>query len=86
MTEIQLFLQLKKAFALAVIFFAILLAGTLSFGHGPKGHPGEEFNVFQAAKKGIMLYDRLVSEGKLDESWETGVVLFSALFLVSIPS
>ncbi len=73
MNEIQLFLQLKKASALAAIFFAILLAGTLSFGHGPKGHTGGEFNAFQAAKKGIMLYDRLVSEGKLDESWEIGL-------------
>jgi len=30
-----------------------------------------EFTALQAAKKGIVLYDRLVESGKLEESWET---------------
>ncbi len=49
----------------------IFLIAALAVAHGPKGHSEADFTALQAAKKGVMLYDRLVSSGKLDESWET---------------
>ena len=70
MTDIRLVSIYKKAFAPAAVFFAILLAGTLLFGHGLTSHAVREFNTFKAAKKGIMLYDRLVTTGRLNKSWE----------------
>ena len=42
--------------------------------HGPKGHGGQDFTALEAAKKGITLYDKLVAGGKLDETWETGLI------------
>jgi hypothetical protein len=45
-----------------------------TFAHGPKGHSGQSFTALEAAKKGITLYDKLVAGGKLEESWETGLI------------
>ena len=53
-----------------VLFSAIALVGSLAFGHGPKGHTGGDFTAFMAVKKGIELYDRLLTSGKFAESWE----------------
>jgi hypothetical protein len=51
-----------------------LLLGTPPvLGHGPKGHGGNEFTHFSAAKKGIELYDKLLAQGKLNETWEVGL-------------
>lgn len=54
-------------FAISFIFVVTVLA----FAHGSKGHSDGNFTAFQAAKKGMDLYDRLLSSGKLEESWET---------------
>jgi len=57
-------------FSIAV-FTAVALFTLPAVGHGPKGHGGMAFTPLQAAKKGIMLYDKLVAKGKLAEAWET---------------
>ena len=65
---------LKKGYRF--LLFAIFLSTSIlalslpALGHGPKGHGGTEFTSLQAAKKGIILYDKLVAGGKLPESWE----------------
>jgi hypothetical protein len=62
-------------------FFCLLVVswGIPAFGHGPKGHEGMKFTALMAAKKGVELYDRLVTSGKLDESWETKLTDISVL-------
>jgi len=57
--------------SLGVLFFIFT---TLALAHGPKGHSSGDFTALQAAKKGIGLYDRLVSSGKLEESWEIDLI------------
>ena len=57
-----------------VSILSALIVGFLAasaFAHGPKGHGGQSFTALMAAKKGIRLYDKLVADGKLEESWET---------------
>jgi hypothetical protein len=56
---------------LIAIFTAVAILVLPAFSHGPKGHGGMTFTPLQAAKKGIMLYDKLVAKGKLAEAWET---------------
>jgi len=63
--------KLAKVVGLAVLFFAAAIVGSITFGHDPKSHSDNDFNAFMAVKKGIMLYDRLLTSGKLTESWET---------------
>jgi hypothetical protein len=62
-------------------FFCLVVVswGIPVFGHGPKGHEGMPFTALMAAKKGVELYDRLVTSGKLDESWETKLTDISIL-------
>ena len=62
---------LKNESRLIVLIFVILLSASMVLAHGPKGHSDIEFTALQAAKKGFELYERLVSSGKLKESWET---------------
>jgi hypothetical protein len=53
---------------------AALVVGLFAFSaaaHGPKGHGGQSFTALAAAKKGITLYDKLVADGKIGETWET---------------
>ncbi len=59
------------------VFFAFLILLSIgysrypAFAHGPKGYGEVAFTALEAAKKGIQLYDQLVANGKLSESWET---------------
>ena len=67
---------LSRHIVIAVILVSLILmlfAATTS-AHGPKGHGGQSFTALEAAKKGISLYDKLVAGGKLEESWETGLI------------
>jgi hypothetical protein len=73
----------KTTFILVILcsVLAALLLGTLpAAGHGPKGHGGNDFTHLSAAKKGIELYDKLLAQGKLNETWEmalTDIQVFS---------
>ena len=56
----------------AVIGFVSMGIGTLpAYSHGGKTHGGEIFSAFQAVQKATELYDRLITSGKLPETWET---------------
>lgn len=56
-----------------VLIVLIWLTSIPAFGHGPKGHGANEFTHLQAVRKGLMLYDKLIEKGKLNESWEVGL-------------
>ena len=43
------------------------------FGHGGKNHAENAFTSLEALKKATTLYDRLLTAGKLEASWETGL-------------
>jgi hypothetical protein len=60
-----------KVFFASLIFLSIGYSHYPAFAHGPKGHGEVAFTALEAAKKGIQLYDQLVANGKLPESWET---------------
>jgi hypothetical protein len=49
----------------------LALAGSL-WAHGGKTHT-QAFTALQALQKATTLFDRLIVEGKLDETWETGL-------------
>ncbi len=70
MNNFRNFVGRKNISVLFAIFFSFFVA-VFASAHGPKGHSRGDFTTFQAAKKGIGLYDRLLSSGKLEESWET---------------
>ena len=59
-----------SVFLLGITLCIILLVAVPSYGHGPKGHGNTKFTPLSAVKKGLKLYDRLLANGKLDESWE----------------
>ena len=63
-----------KAMRLAIFtcfMVSVLIGGgSLAFGHGGKTHK-DSFTALQALQKATELYDRLIINGKLDESWES---------------
>ncbi|MBL0712781.1 MAG: hypothetical protein JJV98_03685 [Desulfosarcina sp.] len=63
---------------MGVLFLAIILTLASSLctavpvrAHGGESHGEESFTALQALQKATELYDRLIVNGKLDESWET---------------
>jgi hypothetical protein len=74
MINILRIVKFSNAIVPVVFFFIIVPVATLVFAHGPKGHKGGDFTFLQAAKKGMVLYDRLITSGKLKENWETDLV------------
>lgn len=62
----------SKRFIILIVFLLItFMMVSMTPAHGPKGHYGAKFTAFQAAKKGIALYDKLLASEKLSEPWET---------------
>jgi len=57
------------AFTTALI--AVIMAASLAFGHG--GKHSDQFTPLQALQKATKLFDQLVTKGKLDQNWETGL-------------
>ncbi len=57
-------------FLLGVVIF--IAAVGFAYGHGGK-HAGQ-FTHLQALQKGTELYDKLIDKGKLDDSWESGLI------------
>jgi hypothetical protein len=57
------------AFITALI--AVIMTAGLSFGHG--GKHSDKFTQLQALQKATKLFDQLVTKGKLEQSWETGL-------------
>ena len=68
---------IKKAHARAlfiiVSLMTVLFFYAMAMGHGGKDHAAGEFTPLMALQEATKLYDRLVSGGKLKESWETGL-------------
>jgi hypothetical protein len=65
--------KLKHVYGIGLVILLLLLSGFMSgtsFSHGPKKH-SEGFTSLQAVKKGLNMFDRLIGQGKLGESWET---------------
>jgi hypothetical protein len=64
-----------------ILFFSfmvmILIFGNIDKNiveaHGGKNHGGISFTSFQALQKATELFDRLIANGKLDETWETSL-------------
>lgn len=59
---------------LILVFLALLMAGSVAAvasAHGPGGHHGQGITPFKAVQKAMGLYDQLLEQKKLEESWET---------------
>lgn len=69
----------RKVWYVSIVCLVTVFLAAPVIGHGPKGHEGMKFTALMAAKKGVELYDRLVTSGKLDESWETELTDISVL-------
>jgi len=54
-----------------IVAVGIVMTTVGAFGHGGK-HAGT-FTHLQALQKATQLYDKLISNGKLNQSWETGL-------------
>jgi hypothetical protein len=65
---------LKTTFFTATVWIlaAVLWTGQPS-AHGPGGHGDNAFTALQSAEKGMELYNRLIVDGRIEESWETGL-------------
>ena len=61
----------KIALVMTALFICAVIV-TMAYGHGGK-HAGK-FTHLQALQKGTGLYDKLISNGKLDESWESELI------------
>lgn len=53
------------------ILIALLGWHGATYGHGGKTHEDNTFTALKALQKATALYDKLLSDGKLDASWET---------------
>jgi len=72
--RIQSTLQRKPIFPTVMVAAVLFLvaAAAIAFAHG--GKHAQEFTHLAALQKGTELYDELIGMGKLDESWEAGLV------------
>ncbi len=67
-------LKIKCFVSLLGVLIIIFMIAASALSHGPKGHSEGDFTAFQAVKKGVALYDKLVASSKLGERWETDLV------------
>jgi len=70
MTDYQPINQ-ERARTVIILITIVILAMTnvAAFGHG--GKHSEKFTHLQALQKATELYDKLINDKKLDQSWET---------------
>ncbi len=69
------------AYFTRMAIFVSLLFLTVAFGtpennvfaHGGKNHGGSKVTPFSVVQKASGLYEKLISAGKLDDSWETNL-------------
>lgn len=68
----QLIKRVKgKALVVIVAAMTVLFVTAMALGHGGKEHSTGEFTALKALQEATKLYDRLLTSGKLIESWET---------------
>lgn len=60
-----------QALVFITALIAVIMTVSLAFGHG--GKHSDNFTQLQALQKATKLFDQLVTKGKLDQSWETGL-------------
>jgi hypothetical protein len=63
--------ETKILLGIGLLIFVLILSTTFAFGHG--GKHSDKFTHLQALQKATKLFDQLVTKGKLDQSWETGI-------------
>ena len=64
----------RTVLALVLVVAGLLFAGApAGYAHGGKTHAEAPFSAFEAVKKAVALYDRLIVSGKLPETWETAL-------------
>ena len=63
--------ETKKLLRIGLLIFVLIISTTFAFGHG--GKHSDKFTQLQALQKATKLFDQLVTKGKLDQSWETGL-------------
>ena len=61
----------KKLLGICLLSLVLITSPTFVFGHG--GKHSDKFTQLQALQKATKLFDQLVTKGKLDQSWETGL-------------
>lgn len=61
----------NRGLTISTALLAVIMTAALAFGHG--GKHSDKFTPLQALQKATKLFDQLVSNGKLDPSWETGL-------------
>ena len=64
---------LLKTGSVFIFGLGILIATSVAFSHGGKDH-GSEFTALKALQEATKLYDSLIENNKLDESWETDLI------------
>jgi hypothetical protein len=60
-----------QTLAFIAVLIAVIMTAGLALGHG--GKHSDKFTQLQALQKATKLFDQLVTKGKLDQSWETGL-------------
>lgn len=68
--------HLRKFFRMLIVCGLILSATGIRqvapvWAHGGESHGENAFTALKAFQKGVTLYDRLIAEGRIEESWET---------------
>ena len=63
--------ETKKLLRIGLLILVLIISTTFAFGHG--GKHSDKFTQLQALQKATKLFDQLVTKGKLDQSWETGL-------------
>ena len=63
--------ETKKSMGIGLSILVLILYATFAFGHG--GKHSDKLTNLQALQKATKLFDQLVTKGKLDQSWETGI-------------
>jgi len=63
--------ETKKLLQICLLILVLITSTTFAFGHG--GKHSDKFTQLQALQKATKLFDQLVTKGKLDQSWETGL-------------
>jgi hypothetical protein len=70
MTDYQLINQ-EKMRTIIILITVIIIATTSVTASGHGGRHSEKFTHLQALQKATELYDKLINDKKLDQSWET---------------
>ena len=64
-------INIARLVKILIIAATIVIPGNIVLAHGGKTHGDDTVTSFAVVQKGMGLYDKLISKGKLDNSWET---------------